>query len=58
MTITDYKTGATLSSLVAQARRGEAPQLPLEAAIAQANGFAHVPDLPVGRLAVHLGIRR
>ncbi|MFY0613869.1 MAG: double-strand break repair protein AddB [Hyphomicrobiaceae bacterium] len=50
LTITDYKTGATLSSLVAQAKRGEAPQLPLEAAIALANGFAHVPELPVGCL--------
>lgn len=50
LTITDYKTGAALSSLVAQAKRGEAPQLPLEAAIAGANGFAHVPELPVQRL--------
>ncbi len=50
LTITDYKTGAALGTLVAQARRGEAPQLPLEAAIASANGFAHVPELPVRRL--------
>jgi ATP-dependent helicase/nuclease subunit B len=50
LTITDYKTGASLSTLKAQAERGEAPQLPLEAAIAGANGFAHVPELPVQRL--------
>lgn len=50
LTITDYKTGASLVTLVAKAKRGEAPQLPLEAAIAAANGFAHVPSLPVGRL--------
>jgi ATP-dependent helicase/nuclease subunit B len=50
LTITDYKTGASLAALVAQAKRGEAPQLPLEAAIARSNGFAHVPDMPIGRL--------
>ena len=50
LTITDYKTGASLSMLAAQAKRGEAPQLALEAAIAAANGFAHVPELPVQRL--------
>lgn len=50
LAITDYKTGASLTTLVARAKNGEAPQLPLEAAIARANGFAHVPDLPVARL--------
>lgn len=50
LTITDYKTGASLTNLVARAKNGESPQLPLEAAIARANGFAHVPELPVARL--------
>lgn len=50
LTITDYKTGASLQTLVGKAKKGEAPQLPLEAAIIAANGFAHVPELPVGRL--------
>lgn len=50
LTITDYKTGSSLNALAAQAKRGEAPQLALEAAIAAAEGFAHIPELPVGRL--------
>jgi ATP-dependent helicase/nuclease subunit B len=50
LTITDYKTGASLAALVARAKRGEAPQLPLEAAIVSAHGFANVPPLPVGLL--------
>lgn len=50
LTITDYKTGASLANLVSRAKLGEAPQLPLEAAIASANGFAHVPEFPVGCL--------
>lgn len=41
--ISDYKSSQSLSDLAGKAVRGEAPQLPLEAAIAAANGFAHVP---------------
>lgn len=40
--ITDYKTGSDLSGLVTRAKNGIAPQLPLEAAIAQAGGFAQI----------------
>ena len=39
ITITDYKTGGNLKDLAARAVQGEAPQLPLEAAIAVAGGF-------------------
>jgi ATP-dependent helicase/nuclease subunit B len=41
--ITDYKTGQNLDGLAGRAVQGDAPQLPLEAAIAAAGGFASVP---------------
>lgn len=41
--ITDYKSSQTLDNLRRQAEQGTAPQLPLEAAIADAGGFAGVP---------------
>ncbi len=41
--ITDYKTSASLDSLLRNAKAGRAPQLPLEAAIAAAGGFPHLP---------------
>ena len=41
--ISDYKGSQSLNELKTRAVRGEAPQLPLEAAIAAANGFANVP---------------
>ena len=41
--ITDYKGSQSLQNLTSKAAGGEAPQLPLEAAIAAANGFANVP---------------
>jgi ATP-dependent helicase/nuclease subunit B len=47
VTITDYKTGSNLASLVSRALQGLAPQLPLEAAIAAGGGFPHVAALPV-----------
>jgi ATP-dependent helicase/nuclease subunit B len=37
--IADYKTGGNLKDLASRAMQGEAPQLPLEAAIAVAGGF-------------------
>jgi ATP-dependent helicase/nuclease subunit B len=37
--IADYKTGGNLKDLASRAVQGEAPQLPLEAAIAVAGGF-------------------
>ncbi len=40
--ITDYKSGAAINSLASKAEQGFAPQLPLEAAIAIAGGFAGV----------------
>src|SRR5262249_55837110 len=40
--ITDYKTSASLESLARNAKAGRAPQLPLEAALAAAGGFAHL----------------
>jgi len=48
LTITDYKTGQNLQPLMSKAIAGVAPQLPLEAAMAAANGFAGVPG---GRVA-------
>ena len=42
LVITDYKSGANLQTLVGRAKSGEAPQLPLEAAIAAADGFTDV----------------
>jgi ATP-dependent helicase/nuclease subunit B len=47
--ITDYKSGANLKTLVGRAKTGEAPQLPLEAAIAAAGGFT---DVEAGRVAL------
>lgn len=40
--ITDYKTGADLDNLKRRAKTNEAPQLPLEAAIALAEGFHEI----------------
>jgi ATP-dependent helicase/nuclease subunit B len=42
--ITDYKTARGIDEMARRAVSGEAPQLPLEAAIARAGGFAHVDD--------------
>jgi ATP-dependent helicase/nuclease subunit B len=47
LVITDYKSGQSLDSLKSRATAGRAPQLPLEAAIAAAGGFADVPTSPV-----------
>ena len=47
--ITDYKSGANLKPLVARAKQGEAPQLPLEAAIAAVGGFT---GIAAGRVAL------
>ena len=47
--ILDYKTGAPPRA--AEVLKGFAPQLPLEAVIAAAGGFADVPRKPVGELA-------
>ena len=49
LVITDYKSGQNLQNLASKAVAGESPQLPLEAAIAAANGFASVPS---GRVAL------
>ena len=43
LVITDYKSGAEPAESGEQGVGGESPQLPLEAAIAAANGFANVP---------------
>lgn len=51
LVIYDYKTGGSLDHLVKRAQSGAAPQLPLEAAIAAAGGFSHVPAVPVTGLA-------
>ena len=48
--ITDYKTSASLKSLLRNAKAGRAPQLPLEAAIAAAGGFPELPAQPVAAL--------
>ncbi|WP_142849049.1 double-strand break repair protein AddB [Telmatospirillum sp. J64-1] len=48
LTIIDYKTGAVPSKKEVAA--GYAPQLPLEAAIAQAGGFRDIPAAPVSQL--------
>ncbi len=42
LVLTDYKTGSNLASLAGRAAKGQAPQLPLEAAIAAAGGFPGV----------------
>jgi len=49
LAIIDYKTGAVPSEK--QIKAGYAPQLPLEAVIAEAGGFDDVPGAAVGRLA-------
>jgi ATP-dependent helicase/nuclease subunit B len=49
LVITDYKSGQNLDGLANRALAGDAPQLPLEAAIAAAGGFAEVP---AGRVAL------
>jgi ATP-dependent helicase/nuclease subunit B len=43
LVITDYKSGQSLDGLASRAVDGGAPQLPLEAAVAAAGGFAGVP---------------
>jgi ATP-dependent helicase/nuclease subunit B len=50
LSITDYKTSASLEALVRNAKAGRAPQLALEAAIAAAGGFPSVPARPVAVL--------
>ncbi len=50
LVITDYKSSQTLDNLKRQAAQGSAPQLPLEAAIAAAGGFAGVPAARVAGL--------
>ncbi len=50
LTITDYKTGSNLQSLASRAVKGLAPQLPLEAAIAIAGGFAETGAMKVAGL--------
>jgi len=48
LVIVDYKTGTLPRDIWVE--RGLAPQLPLEAAIAEAGGFADVPATPVAAL--------
>jgi ATP-dependent helicase/nuclease subunit B len=48
--ITDYKTGQPPTQN--EMRTGLAPQLPLEAVIAAAGGFANIPAAPVSQLRV------
>jgi ATP-dependent helicase/nuclease subunit B len=48
--ITDYKGAQNLDGLAGRAVNGGAPQLPLEAVIAAAGGFAGVPAGPVSAL--------
>ncbi|TMK72018.1 MAG: double-strand break repair protein AddB [Actinobacteria bacterium] len=48
--ITDYKTGGNIKDLASRATQGEAPQLPLEAAIAAAGGFTGLPAAKVAEL--------
>jgi ATP-dependent helicase/nuclease subunit B len=50
LVIADYKTSQNLSELVSRAHEGQAPQLPLEGAIALAGGFANVPARRIARL--------
>jgi ATP-dependent helicase/nuclease subunit B len=49
LTIVDYKTGRPPEWVDVNA--GLSPQLPLEAVIAEAGGFAGLPESPVGELA-------
>ena len=48
--ITDYKTGGNIKELANRAMQGEAPQLPLEAAIAAAGGFTGLAASTVAEL--------
>lgn len=50
LVITDYKTGGNVKDLAGRAGQGEAPQLPLEAAIATAGNFTGLPQGPVTAL--------
>jgi ATP-dependent helicase/nuclease subunit B len=50
LVITDYKTAQGVKELATKANDGRAPQLPLEAAIALAAGFANVPAAQVSEL--------
>ena len=50
LAITDYKTAAHMQDLVARAKSGRAPQLLLEALIAERSGFAGVPACQVSQL--------
>ncbi len=50
LVITDYKTGGNIKDLAGRAVAGEAPQLPLEAAIAAAGGFTGLPASKVAAL--------
>jgi ATP-dependent helicase/nuclease subunit B len=50
LVISDYKTTQSLQQLASRAANAEAPQLPLEAAIAAAAGFANVPASAVSQL--------
>ena len=50
LAITDYKTAANLSDLVARAKAGRAPQLFLEALIAERGGFSGIDAAPVSML--------
>jgi ATP-dependent helicase/nuclease subunit B len=50
LVITDYKTGGNIKEMASRAVNGEAPQLPLEAAIAAAGGFTGLPAGPVAAL--------
>lgn len=50
LVITDYKTAQGVKELATKANDGRAPQLPLEAAIALAAGFANVPAAQVKEL--------
>ncbi len=49
LVVIDYKTGGVPSGR--EVERGLSPQLPLEAAIAQAGGFAHLPAESVDEIA-------
>jgi ATP-dependent helicase/nuclease subunit B len=50
LVITDYKSGQNLEGLASRAVDGGAPQLPLEAAVAAAGGFANVPARAISAL--------
>jgi len=50
LAILDYKTGQPPTEKMANS--GIAPQLPLEAIIAERGGFASIPETPVGELTI------